>query len=87
MDIKPVVSKHSLMNYLTKYVSKNELQSLSLGQVLRQISAKQDPNDPAGKAFIKLAMKFSGQRDMSAQEVLHYILAWMATIAAGTLLS
>lgn len=74
MDTKGVVSNHAMTQYLTKYVTKSEPRSAALGEILVEISRLLQSTEEAGRALVRLGMKFTGQRDISAQEVMHYNL-------------
>ena len=87
MDIKPCLSQHALIRYLTKYCTKNEPSSDNLKSVtdklLRQQPADAEPVG-AGQAYMRTLISTVGNRDISAQEVTHHALQLPAILTSAT---
>ena len=87
MDIKPCLSQHALIRYLTKYCTKNEPSSDNLKSVtdklLRQQPADAEPVG-AGQAYMRTLISTVGNRDISAQEVTHHALQLRAILTSAT---
>ena len=74
-DINVVIDYHSCVEYLTKYASKAEKLSNVARDAFVSVVNKLDEQMDANRAIKQLMMKAVGQRDMSAQEVMHQILS------------
>ena len=87
MDIKPCLSKHALIQYLTKYCTKSEPSSDTLKSVtdklLQQHPADAEPAG-AGQAYTRVLMNTVGNRDITAQEVAHHALQLPAFLTSAT---
>lgn len=75
IDIKPVVSIHALIQYLTKYMTKREPHSTPASEILQQLSVVNTTSEqPAQKLYSRFLMRLIANRDFSSQEVMHYLL-------------
>ena len=74
-DINIVINYHSCLEYLTKYASKGERLSSVARDAFISVVSKLSDNMDTNQTIKKLMMKAVGQRDMSAQEVMHQILS------------
>ena len=74
-DINVVIDYHSCIEYLTKYTSKAETLSAVARDSFVSVVTKLNDDLDAKKTIKKLMMKAVGQRDMSAQEVMHQLLS------------
>ena len=74
-DINVIIDYHSCVEYLTKYASKGERLSSVVRDAFVSVVSKLDPHADGNNTVKKLMMKAIGQRDMSAQEVMHQILS------------
>ena len=72
MDIKPVTSRHAMVQYLTKYCTKHEPPSQTLMEVTVKLQNRD--NATSGDAYAKLLSASVGDRDYTAQEVAHHLL-------------
>ena len=72
MDIKPVITRHAMVQYLTKYCTKHEPPSETLKQVVHALQATDACTSKA--AFSKALVGSVGNRDYTAQEVTHHLL-------------
>eukprot|EP00919_Chromeraceae_sp_WS-2016_P037097 GHVR01088237.1.p1 GENE.GHVR01088237.1~~GHVR01088237.1.p1 ORF type:complete len:277 (-),score=13.48 GHVR01088237.1:54-884(-) len=89
IDIKPVVSKNALVNYLTNYITKQETSTPELLQLLRTTDthAAHPPAYPAWHIYTKIINKFVGSRDYSAQEVCHLALGLRGYVSSRSSVS
>ena len=75
-DIQVVIDHYACVEYLTKYAAKGEPKSQSMNQLFKAIlQNRSNENSDAKKAIKKLAMKALGERDFSAQETMHLLMA------------
>ncbi|KAK3929764.1 ATP-dependent DNA helicase [Frankliniella fusca] len=74
MDVAPVISKTALVNYLAKYISKSEIRSDHLGELMKIINEASDKNKTAKYAVQRLYIKACSERDFSAQETCHLLM-------------
>ena len=88
MDLKPVLSQHALVQYITKYCTKNEPSSNTLQAVTEQLLQRQARSDAepasAASAYSRLLMSSVGSRDVTAQEVAHHSLQLPAHLTSAT---
>jgi ATP-dependent DNA helicase PIF1 len=73
VDLKPIITTHAALQYVSKYASKAEPRSLAYSEVLDKALRNNRPNDPGIKAFQKLLIHTVRERDFSAQETCHII--------------
>ncbi|PKY36130.1 hypothetical protein RhiirB3_458091 [Rhizophagus irregularis] len=74
VDLKPILSQHAALQYVSKYASKAESQSLAFSEILYQALRNDNPDDPGIKALQRLLIHTVGERDYSAQEICHLLL-------------
>ena len=74
-DINVVIDYHSCIEYLTKYALKAEKLSNVARDAFVFVVNKLDHQMNGTKAIKQLMMKAVGERDMSAQEVMHQFLS------------
>ena len=74
VDLKPILTQHAALQYVSKYVSKAEPRSLAFSEVLDQALCNDNPDNPGIKVFQKLLIHTMGERDYSAQETCHLLL-------------
>jgi hypothetical protein len=71
VGVSPLLSKHSAINYISKYAAKAESKSTQMDQ-MRIDLAREAPNDGAVQTIITKAVNnFIIERDFLAQEVCH----------------
>ena len=74
-DIQIILDHNACLNYIAKYASKAEIISdvakNAFSSVIKNLSGK----ETTGNVFRKLIIKSVGERDFSAQEVMHQILS------------
>lgn len=74
MDIAPVISKKRLISYLSKYVSKCEISTQSMSDLMNNIISKLKDDDKARRAIQRFFIRSCVERDVCAQEVAHCLL-------------
>src|SRR3954468_15425128 len=74
VDLKPILSIHAALQYISKYASKAEPQSATFSEILNQILRDSKPNDPMLTPVQKLLLHSVAERDISAQETCHLLL-------------
>lgn len=74
MDIAPVLSKEALLAYLVKYISKSEISSCGMDELLEILERPGIGEKKVRSVVQSLFMKVCGERDFSAQEVCHILL-------------
>ena len=74
VDLKPILTTHAAIQYVSKYASKAEPRSLAFSEVLDKALRNDKPNDPGIRAIQKLLIHTVGERDFSAQETCHPLL-------------
>ena len=74
MDFHPVLSRHAILKYITKYDSKAEKRSESYHDMLTRISNTSDSNDPSLIAYRRFLVETLVDRDIGALETCHMIL-------------
>ena len=70
-----VIDYHACVEYLSKYASKGEPRSHVLKHVFSSIVRNCTKDTNPTKLIKKVIMKSLGQRDYSAQEVMHHLLS------------
>ena len=74
VDMQYIVSRHRVIEYCTKYVTKSEPQSQSLKEVYATIVRSLQEGNTSLKVVQKLLINTAGARDYSAQETCHLLL-------------
>ena len=82
MDIKPVTSRHAMVQYLTKYCTKSEPPSDTLKDVVHRLQATEGSRSKA--AFAKALVGSVGNRDYTAQEVTHHLMGLPGVLCTKT---
>jgi len=72
--LKPILSIHAALQYISKYASKAEPESKAFSDVLSQILSDSNPDDPSLTSIQKLLLSSVAERDISAQETCHLLL-------------
>jgi len=75
VDLKPILSIHAALQYISKYVSKSEPQSAAFSDILNRILSESQPEDPLLTPVQKLLLHSVTERDISAQETCHILLS------------
>jgi len=75
VDLKPVLTIHAALQYISKYASKAEPRSMAFTDIFNQILNVSDPNDPSLTSIQKLLLSSVAERDISAQETCHLLLS------------
>ena len=73
-DIQVVIDYHACIEYLVKYASKGEPRSPVLKQAFTFVMRTCSINNNPTKLIKKAIMKSLGQRDFSAQEIMHHLV-------------
>ena len=68
------VSKHKVINYITKYATKSEPRSQTMKEVYANIAQNLNDESSALQVVQKLLTNSVGERDISAQETCHLLL-------------
>ena len=81
VDLQHCVSRHIVIEYCAKYVTKCEPRSKPLKEIYSSIVRVLNEGDKSLKAVQKLLINSVGERDYSAQETCHLLLQlpWCAT--------
>ena len=74
IDLKPVLSKKSVINYIAKYTSKDEKQAPAFSELLASVANSMEEDGTAQSACQKMLNKMLGERTYSAQETAHLLL-------------
>jgi len=74
-DIQAVIDYHACIEYLTKYASKGEPGCSVMKTAFNAVVRNCNSNTNTTKLIKKVVMKSLGQRDFSAQEVMHHLLS------------
>jgi len=74
VDLKPILSIHVALQYISKYASKSEPRSLAFSNIFNQILNNSDPNDSSLTLIQKLLISSVAKKDISAQEICHLLL-------------
>lgn len=73
IDFQTVLSQHVVLNYISKYVVKNESKYESYHQMLAQLAQNSSPDAPTITVVHKLLTEFVANRDIGAQETCHML--------------
>ncbi|CAG8802972.1 2782_t:CDS:2, partial [Cetraspora pellucida] len=74
IDLKPVLSIHAALQYISKYTSKAEPRSTAFSDILNHILCNSRPEDSSLVAIQRLLLHNVAERDISAQETCHLLL-------------
>ncbi|CAG8768743.1 17939_t:CDS:2, partial [Cetraspora pellucida] len=84
IDIKPILSLHAALSYVTKYASKSELRSEAFSEIFSNYLKNAKSDEPALKSVQKLLLHTITERDFSAQESSHLLLKLPLAISSCT---
>jgi ATP-dependent DNA helicase PIF1 len=73
VNLKPVLSIHAALQYISKYVSRAESRSESFTKIFNQILNNSNPNNLSLVSIQKLLLNNVSERDISAQETCHLL--------------
>ncbi|EXX57988.1 hypothetical protein RirG_202010 [Rhizophagus irregularis DAOM 197198w] len=73
MDLKPILSIHAALQYISKYASKAEPSSLAFSEIFKQILDNSNPDNSSLSPIQKLLLNSVSERDISAQETCHLL--------------
>jgi hypothetical protein len=74
VDMQFVISRHRVMNYLSKYAAKSETRSPGLKAIYQRVLKSLKDDGTTLKLVQKLMINSVGERDYSAQETCHLLL-------------
>lgn len=74
VDMQYCVSKHKVINYITKYATKTEPRSQTMKEAFANITRNMNDDSSALQVIQKLLINSVGERDLSAQETCHLLL-------------
>ncbi len=74
VDLKPVLSIHAALQYISKYASKAETRSAAFSKIFNEILSNSEAEDSSLSSIQKLILSSVAERDISAQETCHLIL-------------
>ncbi len=74
MDLKPVLSIHVALQYISKYASKSESRSTAFLEIFNEILNKSNPEAASLTLIQKLLINSVAERDILAQETCHLLL-------------
>jgi len=75
IDLKPILSIHAALQYISKYASKAEPRSAAFSEIFTQILNNSEDNDSSLSSIQKLLLTSVAERDISAQETCHLLLS------------
>ena len=75
IDIQPIIDHNACLEYIAKYASKAEKLSTVVRDAFVNVIGNLKTIDSTHKVIRKLMIKAVGERDFSAQEVMHHILS------------
>jgi len=75
VDLKPVLTIHAALQYISKYASKSEPRSMAFSDIFNQILNKSKPEEISLISIQKLLINSVTERDISAQETCHLLLS------------
>ena len=75
VDLKPVLSTHAALQYISKYASKFEPRSAAFSEIFNGILRNSDPEETSLNPIQKLILHSVAEKDISAQETCHLILS------------
>ncbi|GBB88230.1 hypothetical protein RclHR1_14780007 [Rhizophagus clarus] len=73
VDLKPILSIHAALQYISKYASKAEPSSQAFSEIFEQILNNSNPDDSSLTLIQKLLLNSVSERDISAQETCHLL--------------
>jgi hypothetical protein len=73
MDCQPILSRHTIMKYISKYASKAEGQSKSYHHILTRITDTLSPKDPASFSYRSFHTESIVDRDIGTHETYHML--------------
>ncbi|CAB4427787.1 unnamed protein product [Rhizophagus irregularis] len=73
VDLKPILSIHAALQYISKYASKAEPSSLAFSEIFKQILNNSNPDNSSLSPIQKLLLNSVSERDISAQETCHLL--------------
>ncbi|GBB86546.1 hypothetical protein RclHR1_12970009 [Rhizophagus clarus] len=73
MDLKPILSIHAALQYISKYASKAEPSSQAFSEIFEQILNNSNSDDSSLTSIQKLLFNSVSERDISAQETCHLL--------------
>ena len=74
IDFKPITTLHSVLKYITKYVSKPEYKTDAYIHIVQSVFSEVTPGSLARNDVACVLNKLIAERDYSAQEVMHHLL-------------
>ena len=74
-DIQIILDHNAYLNYIAKYASKAEKVSDVAKEAFLSVINNLSGKETSGNIFRKLIIKSVGERDFSAQEVMHQIMS------------
>lgn len=86
-DVNPCTGRHAVVHYVSKYVTKNEEQTVSYKDMMRRLLPNVNSGNPLLSAVTKLMNKLIGERDWSAQEICHLLLGLPLHQGSRTIIS
>jgi hypothetical protein len=74
VDLKPILTIHAALQYISKYASKAEPRSETFSEILNRILNESQEDDPIATPVQRLLLHSVAERDISAQETCHILL-------------
>ncbi|GBC15565.1 ATP-dependent DNA helicase PIF1 [Rhizophagus irregularis DAOM 181602=DAOM 197198] len=74
VDLKPILSMNTALQYVSKYASKSEPRSAAFSEILNKILNENAPDASSLPVFQGLLLHTVAERDISAQETCHLLL-------------
>ncbi len=74
VDLKPILSIHVALQYISKYASKSKSRSAAFSEIFNQIISTSQEDETSLTTIQKLLLHSVSERDISAQETTHLLL-------------
>ena len=75
-DFSPIISMEAVLRYIAKYASKAEVPSKTYTKTLEDLVNNMTNNANCKTLVMKVLLSSIGERDFSAQEVMHILMGW-----------
>ena len=73
IDFQPILTRHAVLNYISKYAAKSETKSESYYEMLSRLSQCSPKDAPTITIVRKVLTEIVADRDIGAQETCHML--------------
>ena len=87
VNLKPIISIHAALQYISKYASKSEPKSKAFKEIFNQILNNSNQDEHSLTPIQKLLLSSVSERDISAQETCHILLSILLYHSSRTFVS